>query len=753
MLDGSAADDTEPPDTSTIADAGPVFYDGPTPSVPPLPSLPIEDAGPPAVIAVDVTQTFGPLKKGGLGSLFGITSMPDTPADLAASSHVWVSEHMMLPNLNGGEPAGTAAVAAKVRAAGLKMVARYNDLMGGNPWYQWSGLPTMLTHVTAATQAIQQYKDVLYAVAPFNEPDNSLHGLENDTAVPGSTYDAKFNYVWTQAVRAIRAVDTTIPIMGPNFEFYLPWNGTTQTRMHDFLANAVATGTAPDLIAWHNLGPSPGDVYAAMPYYRSLEQSLGVPKAPLKVVIEEYGPQTTNAALTPGNFEGVPGTMVKYWADFERVGVDYGSMGIYTNEGLLGNTLRHVSPGTLAPNAGSLMMQWYKAMAGARVFVSRWDTRAYVASDGVASWDAAGHVLTVLAGGEDDDVDVQIAGLGTLGFGQSVRVRLDEAVWSKDPNEVETRIDCGGDPQSGPLNVLDKTVALGQGGTLTVPIRRMALYDGYRILVSAPAAPDAYPTKLEAEQAQVTAAVLHQGSDAWLASGGGFVAGLDSMQSAVTFDVDVAKAGIYVMTVRYANASGGTASHFVTVNGELQGFVAYEVTPNGWSANEMALATKRVVLAAGHNVVTLSKGAGSAELDFIDVRPDTHRYEAESARITDASADNFWSAYIPTFVGQINNADSAVEFALDAPVDGTYRLTIGYGNGTTSTSTHLVLVGGVQQAVAEYAPTMGWLSTPTLDDAEGTTSVLVTLKTGVNAVTLQKGTGYAELDYVTLGLP
>ena len=39
----------------------------------------------------------------------------------------------------------------------------------------------------------------------------------------------------------IRAIDATIPIMGPNYEFYLPWNADQQQRMHDFLVNAIAT--------------------------------------------------------------------------------------------------------------------------------------------------------------------------------------------------------------------------------------------------------------------------------------------------------------------------------------------------------------------------------------------------------------------------------------------------------------------------------------------------------------------------------
>ncbi|HLK93547.1 MAG TPA: CBM35 domain-containing protein [Polyangia bacterium] len=723
-------------------------------SAPPLPSFPALAAGAPAIITVDASTLGAPLKKPGLGTLFGITSMPATPQALSAQALVTVSEHMMGPAWNPGEPAGTTSVLPVVTGTGIKMIARYNDLMGGNPWYQWDGLTAWLQRVDGATQLIQSYRGLLYAVAPFNEPDNKLHGLENDTTIPGATYDAKFNCLWTQTFQHIRAIDATIPIMGPNYEFYLPWNADQQQRMHDFLANAIATGTTPTLIGWHNLGPSPGDVPEALTkYYRPLETQLNVPGRPLRVVVEEYGPQTNDPTDTPGNFEGVPGTMVRYWADLERYGIDFGSMGIYTTPGLLGNTLRHAGNGALLPNGGFQMMEWYKDMTGVGVPVSRWDTRAYLASDGVAAWDATTKTLTVIAGGQDGDVDVQIGGLAARGLGPSVRVQLDETVWEKDPNEVETRVDRGGDPRTAPLNLFDKTFTVAASGILTVPIRRMVTYDGYRLVVSAPAAPAAAPTKLEAEAAAVTGGVLHTGSDTWLASGGGYVGGLDGAASSVTFDVDVAAAGIYVMTVRYANAGAATASHLVTVGCVPQGFVAYPVTPNGWSPTEMRLVTKRLALAAGHNAIRLGKGVGSAELDFIDVRPDTHRYEAESAAITDATADPYWSAFWPEFVGQIDNADSGVTFAVDAPTDGAYRLTIAYGNGSGAPATHTVLVEGNAQATASYPPTAGWLSTPTQDRAGGTTSVVVTLKTGLNHVTLQKATGYAELDALTVGLP
>jgi hypothetical protein len=634
-------------------------------------------------------------------------------------------------------PSSTEAVVAKMRASGVKMVGRYNDLMGGWP-YQWKGLNDWYAKVDSATRGIQSYKDVLYAVAPFNEPDNKLQGgFANDAAVPGANYDQKFFWLWTQTFRRIRAIDPNIPIMGPNFEHYRPWEAPLQERMRGFLANAVATGTSPNLIGWHSLGASPGDVPEALTrYYRPLENQFNVPNRPLPVVIEEYGPGT-------GDFEGVPGTMVKHWAEFERVGVRWASMGIYTNPGLLGNTLRRTSSG-LKPNGGWYMMNWYKQMPGRRVFVSRWDTRHYQAADGVATWDAPSRTLTAIVGGEDGNVDVRVNNLRDK-LGGSVRVRLESTVWEPGTASVLR----GGDPQTGTYTLFDKTLTVDAAGGVTVPIHRMEGYNGYRIRISAPAGAEGQATLYEAERAAISGAVVHGGADGINASGGSYVGGIDGASSAVTFTVNAPAAGMYVMRVRYA-APGAGATHTVTVNGGGQGVVAYGNVTAGWAPTELRTATKRVVLAAGSNRIALGKGNGYAELDAIDVRPDTHRYEAEDATVTGARVDHYGYNEFPDLVGGIDGATSSVEFTVDAPKAGDYRIEVGYGNGTASAATHNVLVNGGAQGVIRYETTGAWLTGPRQDQIEKRATATVRLNAGSNKVMLRKGDGYAELDYLSV---
>ncbi|MEU0562041.1 CBM35 domain-containing protein [Dactylosporangium sp. NPDC006015] len=174
------------------------------------------------------------------------------------------------------------------------------------------------------------------------------------------------------------------------------------------------------------------------------------------------------------------------------------------------------------------------------------------------------------------------------------------------------------------------------------------------------------------------------------------------------------------------------------------------VLTSGWANSELRTTTKRVALRAGANTITLGKGNGYAEIDFIDVRPDTHRYEAELAAVTNARIGGFrWNEF-PDKVGGIDLPDSAVEFAVEAPMTGTYRLEVGYANGTTTTSTHQVYVNGAAAGTVSYPSTGAWFDGPTQDRAGRVAPVTVQLNAGTNRIRLQKGVGYAELDYVEL---
>ena len=711
-------------------------------------------------LTVNVAQRGGNLKKAGLGSLFGIvTNNVGAWKYYMTNSFLFVSEHQNRLGEGTTIPSGSTAVAPVIRGTKIKMMCRFGDLCYGWAPYTWPGLTeswlspgaahSWLAQVTNACNDIKNnYADVVYAIAIFNEPEDELIDANffKDPNIAGTTQAQRVNFVWTRTFKAIRSILPTVKIMGPNYEDFTPqYHSVDLTMMSNFLANAIATGTVPDIIGWHclNYDPiNPGVVGTSLnAYYRPLETQLNVPGRPLPVSIEEFG-------VNNGAFEGIPGQMVPYWAEFERDGIDFANMGIYENGGDLGNTMRYTQWDTNpAPNAGWYMMNWYLQMGSLYVPVTKGGV------DGVAGWDAATRTLTILFGGADGNTTVQVNGLNTLGFLNTARVRLDMAWWTTNSNVANAKIAAGGDPQTGGYNLYDRNFALDGSGNLAIPVNAVeGIYNGYRLLITVSNAPDVYPTKYEAEDATVNHAIRYRTAGA---SGGAYIGGIDDTNSFVCFHVTAPSNGLYNLFIRYAaSAAYGAASQFVTVNGQSQGVVNYPPT-SGWSGTEQRTTSRLVSLVQGMNDIVLSHATNFAELDFIDVRPDTHRYDAELATNNDVALGSFNSDGQKNCVGGINNADSYVQFAVTAPVAGVYLLTAAYANGIAGTATHTVTVNGVSAGNLNYPYTGGWLGGGWLSGANPAvvrrfSSLPLHLNAGLNIVQLGKGNNYAELDYIAL---
>ena len=233
-------------------------------------------------------------------------------------------------------------------------------------------------------------------------------------------------------------------------------------------------------------------------------------------------------------------------------------------------------------------------------------------------------------------------------------------------------------------------------------------------------------------------------------SGGGYVGGIDFADSSVTFTVTVPEDGLYDLTARYA-ASGTAATQLLTVNGDPQGQISYPATA-GWSNTDLLTAVKLVALRAGTNTIMFTKGTAFAELDFIALQHDTHRYEAETATTLNATASHFPNAYTWTFTNDVvgvNNADSGVSFVVDTPVAGTYTLQVAYGNGLTSTAVDSISVNGTLATAINLPPSIGWLGNVG-PDGQTLSSTTLTLPAGLNTIKLLKVSNFAELDYLKM---
>lgn len=701
---------------------------------------------------VDLTQRGGQLKKGGLGSLFGVGNVGNPiPSQLLNNSILWITAHQGRVSDNGSDKFSTDSVAPLIRGTGIKMMCRLNDLLPGFEPYGWNGLAYWDSQVTAAIQDITaNYTDVVYGVEIFNEPDQEWYSSAflNDSNVPGANEDAKINWLWTHTVQEIKAINPNLKIMGPNYQHFLPEYSQyagDQQRMQNFLQNALDTGTMPDIIGWHSLyNNEPADIGNSLKYYRQLESQLSIHNAPLPISVNEYG-------YGDGTFEGIPGRFGQFWGEMERDGIDFGGTGVYTNYGELGNTLRYpwnVGQQQAQPNGGWYMQNWYNQMQGVYVPVSAASTRYDLAYDGVASYDAASHSVTVILGGSDDDADIAFNGLDQVGLTGPVRVRVDATFWTLDPNQSNQRPEEGGDPQTGTYNILDTTMS--SGGNLTVPIHKIDHSNGYRIIISPATAADPYPTKYEAESANLNGQAAQQQGSANV-SGGLYVDGISQDGDSISFNVTVPTAGIYSLYARYATDNPQAASQKIHVGGASQGLIVYPATAGG-PAQEFDFASKRVVLNAGSNKVKLSYNSGSVALDYIDVRPDMHRYEAEYAATNEVTPGLYeYESIIPDFVGGINSTSANVTFAIDAPQAGTYLLAVNYANNSGGNdAVDDVFVNGNNIGQITLPFTGSWTSAEDPRLAEKTATMQITLNEGVNEVRLQKNSQYAELDFATI---
>ncbi|MBT2290110.1 carbohydrate-binding protein [Paenibacillus albidus] len=119
-------------------------------------------------------------------------------------------------------------------------------------------------------------------------------------------------------------------------------------------------------------------------------------------------------------------------------------------------------------------------------------------------------------------------------------------------------------------------------------------------------------------------------------------------------------------------------------------------------------------------------------------------YEAEGAIVNNANVNEAAGASAGKYIGQIDYADSYVQFTVQAAGTGPYKLEVRYANGTGTQSTQSLNVNNGSTLTLSYPATAGW-------GQFGTVSTTVNLNNGANTIRLSKGSkGYAELDYIRL---
>ncbi|KUN74106.1 hypothetical protein AQJ46_00480 [Streptomyces canus] len=394
-------------------------------------------------LVVNANQTLRPVTHVATGSLYGLADGA-TPADSVVQALKPNTFVQMAPGgsqLPNGEPrpAGDALVVApKAARAGAKVVVRMPDWYPNFP-YKWVSWADWLSAVDKQVASVQSSGATnISAYELWNEPDWTW-----DTTNAGA-----FNAGWARTFKEVRAKDATTPIQGPS---YSAWN---QSWMSSFLTDAKASGTVPDVIAWHELNGSK-DIAAHVSAYRSLESSLGI--SPRPISIEEYG--------TPAEM-GNSGALIGYAAKFERTGVRDAELAFWNHYGTLGDTLTDTGG---SPNGSYWTYKWYGDMSGNMLVTT---PPAQTGIDGIASRNSAGNQISVVAGGCTGSCAVTVNGLSSLSaFGGTVHVKVEYS-----PGTGRTTA------SPGPITISDTDYTV-SGGSITVPVTMNAT-DGYHVVVT-----------------------------------------------------------------------------------------------------------------------------------------------------------------------------------------------------------------------------------------------------------------------------
>ncbi|MEV5752754.1 RICIN domain-containing protein [Actinoallomurus sp. NPDC052308] len=383
-------------------------------------------------LVVNANQVLRPVTHVATGSLYGLANAT-TPADNLVQP---IKPNTFVQKPQGGkqQPTGDVlTVAPEAARAGAKVVDRLSDIYAGWPYqFSWNNWFSLVDQQIAQVKASGITNLAAYAL--WNEADGTW-----------SSSNGTFEDFWTRTYREVRSKDATTPIQGPSFSDNI-------SDMQNFLQNAVATNTVPDILAWHELSNS-AKIAGDVANVTAIEKNLGI--SPRPIAIEEYA--------APSEV-GIPGPLVGYIAKFERLGVHDAELAFWNQSGALGDLLTGQGG---SPNGAYWLYKWYADMNGQMVVTT---PPAQTGIDGAAAVNSAGNQLSVIVGHGSGDCAVTINGLGA--FGSTVHVKVEYA-----PSPGRTVA------VSGPSTLAESNYAV-TNGSITVPISGMNANYGYHLVVT-----------------------------------------------------------------------------------------------------------------------------------------------------------------------------------------------------------------------------------------------------------------------------
>ncbi|MFA9559566.1 pectate lyase [Evansella sp. AB-rgal1] len=215
----------------------------------------------------------------------------------------------------------------------------------------------------------------------------------------------------------------------------------------------------------------------------------------------------------------------------------------------------------------------------------------------------------------------------------------------------------------------------------------------------------------EAEYAEFEAAIIDNKHVGF--TGIGFVDYVPNAPGGwIEWTVDVPVAGEYNLDFRYAHGGTDLRPKEIVVNGEVvNGSLAFDPS-GGWAT--WVYTSMKATLHAGENTVRAIGIApsGGANVDHLRVYLEFDEIlEAEDALFEAAIIDNKHVGFTGTgFVDYVPNAPGGwIEWTVDIPVAGSYKLDFRYAHGGTDLRPKEILVNGeIVTPELAFDPTGGW---------------------------------------------
>jgi hypothetical protein len=269
----------------------------------------------------------------------------------------------------------------------------------------------------------------------------------------------------------------------------------------------------------------------------------------------------------------------------------------------------------------------------------------------------------------------------------------------------------------------------------------IVVYD-YKVSQAAPSLPPgpAQPsptTRVQAEDGVVSGSGVSARSDIAGYEGSGFVGSFTDAGDRVTVHFPNMKAGTYEVRIRYH--SGGPQQNLVQINNGQLRDVSFTSTGSNWAVKSL----KWVTLADGANTVAILKGYGYFEVDYVEIVPmnaiSPMRIQAENGTLTGVTINSDVAGYEGAgFVGPFTNTGDKVSVTFRDVPAGTYDIRIRH-NG--SFQQNFVSINGAlrDEGFAATGPAWGIQTLPG-----------VTLTGGANTISVIKGWGWINVDYIEI---